>query len=581
MMDGEPKGDSYSGMSLSDADLARLVSGGVLDPREVLRAIEKYEAEGSLLAFLRLAWPQFEPGKLEISWHHEAIAEHLEAVSAGEIRRLLINVPPRSSKTSIVSIAWPAWIWCQSERTPLKGPQVRFMCVCYAASLSLEIATTARRLVTSDWYQGWWGDRVAPDPDEFNRARFANKAGGYRIAASIEGGTLGRGGDVKIIDDPNKVSDVESEIERMRVLRAYDEALATRVTDPRSTAEVVIMQRLHEEDLSGHILSQNIGGWDHLMIPQQYDPRRYVQTSIGWTDPRGALDEEEQAEYDGALAVNPKAPHPHDGMLMWPDRFDEEWVEREQVRMGSVAWSGQMQQIPVGRGTEIIKPEWWQFWGEDEFPEYGTCVASLDTAYSERETADYNAFTLWFAFQGVDGRPKVMLASAWRVRTNLADLARRVVRSCQGLAPLPLRVATDGEGRLVPEKVGPKAEILLIEDATRGKDLRDEIWRLLGGRRQLRVDLVRPAGDKVARLNSCVPVFEAGVVYAPERDWSDEVINEIASFPRGRHDDYCDSTSMAIRWMRENGVALRGSEHEEELRERRTYRKRQSPLYDV
>lgn len=550
-------------MSISDADLAAVLASGSFPAKKVLAAFEKFDAEATLLNFFAAAWPQFDPAPLEINWHHEAIAEHLEAVSSGQIRRLLINVPPRSGKTSLVSIAWPAWIWTQGKRTALMGPQVRFLCVCYAASLSLEIATTARRLVTSEWYQERWGDRVELLGDEASRARFATTAGGYRIAASIEGGTLGRGGDCKIIDDPHKVNDVESELERMNVIRSYDEALATRVIDPRTTAEVVIMQRLHEEDLSGHIISQSIGDWDHLMIPMQYDPKRYYQTSLGWEDPRGAgMDEEEREERAGAL--------------LWPDRFDLEWADREERRMGSVAWSGQMQQMPVGRGTEIIRPEWWQLWPEVEFPEYGTCVASLDTAYSERESADYNALTMWtgFAHPG-DGKPKVMLVEAWRVRTNLADLARRVVRACQGLSPEP------PADRTLPERVGPKAEVLLIEDATRGKDLADEIYRLVGRRSTLRIELIRPAGDKVSRLNSCVPVFENGIVFAPDRDWADAVIQEIASFPRGRHDDYTDSCSMAIRYLRERGVAVRKVEHDFEVRESRMYRKPQPAPYDV
>lgn len=525
---------------ISDADLHSILSGGNLPVRQMLNALERYEAEQSLLNFFNLAWPQFDPAPIEINWHHEAIAEHLEAVSSGQIRRLLINVPPRSGKTSLVSIAWPAWIWTQAKRSALLGPQVRFLCVCYAASLSLEIATTARRLITSEWYQEWWGDRVKLLDDEASRARFATTAGGYRIAASIEGGTLGRGGDVKIIDDPHKVNDVESDVERMSVIRSYDEALATRVIDPRTTAEVVIMQRLHEEDLSGHILTQSIGDWDHLMIPMQYDPKRYIETSIDWHDPRADVEEPE-------------------GELMWPLRFDLDWAEREQRRMGSVAWNGQMQQMPIGRGTELIKPEWWQLWESEEYPEYGTCVASLDTAYKEKETSDYNALTVWAAFEHPeDGKPKLMLRDAWQKRANLADLVRDVVATCRK----------------------HKVERLLIEDASRGVDVQSEIYRLIG-HRELQVTMVPTKGDKVARLNACAPVFENGIIYAPDRDWADMVIQQVASFPRGRHDDLVDSLAYAIIYLRQTGVAVRRQEHDAEVYERLRYRKAVAAPYDV
>lgn len=514
-------------MSLTDIDIVQAISSGVLDPAVVLRSIEKFEAEKSLLNFLRLAWPFIDPAPLEINWHHEAIIEHLEAVSAGQIRRLLINVPPRSGKTSLVSVVWPAWVWAQGEVTPLKGPQVKFLCVCYAASLSLEIATTARRLITSEWYQGWWGDRVIPDMEEFNRQKFATKAGGTRTAASIEGGTIGRGGDVKIIDDPHSVADAESDTERRNAIRLYDEALSSRVTDPRHSAEVVIMQRLHEDDLSGHILDMN-ADWDHLMIPMQYDPKRYVETSLGWTDPRGDLSSDEIKVYEEEVLENPKAPHPHEGVLMWGDRFDEEWAEREMTRMGSVAWSGQMQQMPVGRGTEIIKPEWWQLWENEEFPEYGTCIAALDTAYKEHEEADYNALTVWAAFAHPETlRPKLMMRAAWQKRANLAELARQVARTCQE----------------------HKVERLLIEDSARGIDVEQEIYRLIG-RRHFQIELIRARGDKLSRLNACVPVFEAGVVYAPDREWADMVIRQVASFPRAKHDDLCFVAGTLITTQR-------------------------------
>jgi predicted phage terminase large subunit-like protein len=536
---------------LTEAQLYASLAGGFL-AKELLERFERYEAEQSLLRFFEAAWPWFDPAPLEINWHHEAIAEHLEAVSRGEIRRLLINVPPRSGKTSLVSIVWPAWAWVQGNRGPLMGPQVRFLCVCYAASLSLEIATTARRLIMSEWYRQNWGSRVKLLDDEASRARFATTAGGYRIAASIEGGTLGRGGDIKIIDDPHKVNDVESELERQNVIRSYDEALATRVIDPRTTAEVVIMQRLHEDDLSGHILTQSLGAWDHLMIPMQFDPRRYYfqgevsRTSIGWADPRGA---EEDEAATGAAA----------GALMWESRFDQDWAELEEQRMGSVAWSGQMQQTPIARGAEIIKPEWWQLWESPEYPEYGTCIACLDTAYKEKETADYNALTVWAAFAHPETeKPKLMLRDAWQKRANLADLVREVIRTCSE----------------------HKVERLLIEDASRGIDVQTEIHRLIG-RRQFQVELMPARGDKVARLNACVAIFENGVVYAPDKEWADMVIQQVTSFPRGRHDDLVDTVSMAIRYLRAKGVAVRREEVEDELTERRRYRKAIAPLYDV
>ena len=153
------------------------------------------------------AWPQFDPAPVKLNWHHELIAEHLEAVTRGEIRKLLISVPPRCSKTNLVNVCWPAWIWAQpQERSgPLSGPQVRFMCISYGQTLSIDVATTARRLVLGPWYQGHWGQRVVPLDDPSSKENFGTTAGGYRLATSMSGATLGRGGDIKILDDPNSV----------------------------------------------------------------------------------------------------------------------------------------------------------------------------------------------------------------------------------------------------------------------------------------------------------------------------------------------------------------------------------------
>jgi hypothetical protein len=212
--------------SFSPDELARIAA---LDPRlagEIAAGLEYDEAhderercERSLIEFFACAWPQFDPAPVKINWHHELIAEHLEAVTRGEIRKLLISVPPRCSKTSLVNVCWPAWIWAQPEIGPLSGPQVRFMCLSYGQTLSIDIATTARRLVMGPWYQRHWGKRVLLLEDQASKENFATTAGGFRLATSMGGATLGRGGDIKILDDPNSVQQAESDIEREQAIR--------------------------------------------------------------------------------------------------------------------------------------------------------------------------------------------------------------------------------------------------------------------------------------------------------------------------------------------------------------------------
>src|SRR5436190_24168678 len=169
-------------------ELARLAAQDPLLAGQIAAAIEynddqdeRERCENSLIEFFARAWPQFDPAPVKINWHHELIAEHLEAVTRGEIRNLLISVPPRCSKTSLVNICWPAWIWAQPEIGPLSGPQVRFMCISYGQTLSIDIATTARRLIMGDWYQRHWGKRVILLEDQGSKENFATTVGGFRL----------------------------------------------------------------------------------------------------------------------------------------------------------------------------------------------------------------------------------------------------------------------------------------------------------------------------------------------------------------------------------------------------------------
>jgi predicted phage terminase large subunit-like protein len=215
--------------------------------------------------------------------------------------------------------------------------------------------------------------------------------------------------------------------------------------------------------------------------------------------------------------------------------------------------------MPVPRGGGIVKDEWWKLWADADYPPYGTCVGSLDTAYKEHQEADFSAMTVWGAFEHPETkRPALMLRAAWQERIDLAQLVRRVLRTCRE----------------------HKVDVLLIEDTARGIDVQNEIYRLIG-RREIRVILVKPNGDKVARLNATVPIFESGIVFAPEKDWSEMVIRQVASFPRGKHDDLVDTVSQALIYLRNTGVALRSEEHDEMVRARRLYRKPQTAVYDV
>jgi hypothetical protein len=246
-----------------DAVIAeRLAAQGGHDDEEALRLEENF------IDFVDAGWSSIDPAEFQRSFVVEAMAEHLQAVASGQIKRLLINVPPRFSKTLLASVMLPAWLWSQRSRTYLQGPQSKILCGSYGHSLSILNSNLTRRLILSDWYQSLWRARFRLMDDQNTKLRFDTDAGGSRIATSVGGSLLGIGGDLVIVDDPHDVSGIESQADREAVLRWFQEISSTRLNDPRNAGIVVVMQRLHEEDISGWILSNaKEGEWEHLMCP--------------------------------------------------------------------------------------------------------------------------------------------------------------------------------------------------------------------------------------------------------------------------------------------------------------------------
>jgi predicted phage terminase large subunit-like protein len=478
-------------------------------------AADRAECEDRLITFLERSWPNYDPSIFIPGWHLNAIAEHLEAVAFGQIRKLLINIPPRSCKTILSSVAWPAWIWAQEPDAayPLIGPQSSFLCLTYGDQFAMDTATTMRRLVLSRWYQERWGGRVQLAPDTMGKAKFDTTAGGSRISTSVGGATLGRGAGIKLLDDVHKIDEVESEVTRQGVIRTYDEALKSRVTDPKTSAEVIIMQRLHSDDLSGHVLEE--GGFVHLCLPAEFDDRRRCVTVLGWVDPRE-----------------------DDGDLLWPERFGR--AELAPFKKNPYSWAGQFQQMPVPRGGGILKAEWWGDWEDEKhWPVFDYIVASLDGAYTEKRSNDPSALTIWGVYTDQNQRRRIMLVDAWREWLELHDLVTKIAKSCKTF----------------------KVDRLLIENKASGISVGQELERLFG-REPWGIDLIDPKSqDKIARAHSVVPTFVDGVVVAPlSREWAQMVVQECADFPRGRHDDLVDSAVMSLKYLRDIGLAELGSE---------------------
>src|SRR5271165_185484 len=265
------------------------------------QAEKRAELEGSLIDFVEGAWPSLDPTDYQPCWAIDALCEHLQAVTEGQIKRLLVNFPPRCGKTLVTSVCFPAWTWSRNEQSYLSGPQVRFLCGSYNDDLSLQNSTKHRRLLLTPWYQRRWGKRFKITLDQNTKTQFDTPAGGSRISTSARGSLLGIGGDIIIIDDPHNLASAESDAERLTARTWWREISTTRLNDPKQSAIVVIMQRLHEDDVSGVILSsEGASEWTHLCIPMEYEWRRHCVTGLGWQDPRG-LDENDRP----LIAVEP------------------------------------------------------------------------------------------------------------------------------------------------------------------------------------------------------------------------------------------------------------------------------------
>lgn len=526
---------------------------------------EREECEDNLYKFLQGGWKYIDPAPFVGGWHLEAIAEHLEAVTYGQIKRLLINVPPRSSKSSLCSVAWPAWTWAQSELGPCSGPHVQFLSASYAQTLALRDSVKNRRLIESPWYKRIWGDRFSMTSDVNTKGRFENNKGGYRLATSVDGALTGEGGQIILVDDPHNATEVESDLVRASTLMWWDEAMSTRLNDPATGAFVIIMQRLHQEDLTGHVVTKDRDGWTWLMLPMEHEPLRhcisYVKNEKGekvpfWEDPRT-----------------------EDNELLCPKRFPREQVENLKTQLGPFAAAGQLQQSPTPRGGGIIKEEWWQDWEEDQYPVFEYLIGSLDTAYTTKEENDPSALTIWGVFRDRHGNTKIMLVWAWEGRLEMPDLVEEVLTTCT-VNPISHERMEKHEGR-------PRfpIQLLLIEAKAAGLSAGQELWRLISGRAQFNIQFPnfnkgRHTPDKMARLYSVQHIFADNMVYAPlSRAFAEKVIDQVSAFPKAPHDDLVDTVSQALRYLRESGILMRRDEQALDVAASMQYHSRELPLY--
>jgi len=475
-------------------------------------------ASKRLAPFVRFVWNILNPGRpLVWGWHMDAICDHLEAVTDGRILRLVINVPPGHSKTSIVSIAWPCW-------EMLRNPALRVISASYSDQLTKKSQNDRIRVLTHPFYEllkAQVGMRWSIP--KANTEELDTSHGGFMLATSVGGQGTGRHGDRVLVDDALKAADIFT-VRLRRHVTWFQETILTRVTDPTRSAFVIVMQRLHEADLSGVLIKDP--SWVHLRLPAEYDPDDPCETCIGFRDPRTEK-----------------------GELLFPARFPQEYIDKKKgpFGIGAMAFAAQDNQNPVAGEGNVFQRTWWRYWSDDPkfldvadtmlpaIHEFDELVGSWDFSFKKKDDSDFVVGQIW----GRRGANFYLLDEE-RGRLSYVETREAVLRM---------------------SKVWSEVSRWLIEDKANGpaiiSDLRDIIPGLIP---------VEPRESKIARAQAVSPLVEAGNVFIPSSELVEEgeetarypfvgpFVAELSVFPVGDNDDRVDALSQALNDMRQRAV---------------------------
>jgi len=437
--------------------------------------------------------------------HHRVIAEKLELVAQGKLKRLIINMPPRHSKSEFASFLMPAWFLG-------RNPKLKIIQATHNTELAVRFGRKVRDLIDDPQYKDIFPDTNLKE-DNKGAGKWQTSAGGEYFAAGVGAAVTGRGADLFVIDDPHSEQDALSE-------SAFDNAYEWYTSGPRQRLQpggaiIIVMTRWGKKDLTGRLLAAQ--GSDVM------------------------ADQWEVVEFPAIL--------PSDKPL-WPEFWEKDALLGIKASLPVQKWNAQWQQTPTSSDSAIIKREWWQEWTKKDIPPVKYIIQSYDTAFSKKESADYSAITTWGVFEPDEGgSDNLILLDARRGRWNFPELKEVAYEEHEYWEP----------------------DMVVVEAKATGTPLIDEL-RLRG---------IPALGfspgkgrDKVTRMHMVAPLFEAGVVWAPnDKKFADEVIEEVVSFPNGDHDDFCDSMTLALMRFRQGGfVSLLGEEEEhDEYRRKREY----------
>ncbi len=466
------------------------------DQQEALALLAKYDqiekqedCSKDFIKFVKSQWPDFIEGR-----HHKIIGEKFNKIAQGKLKRLIVCLPPRHTKSEFASTFFPAWMM------GLRG-NLKIIQTTHTAELAVRFGRRVRNIIDSDEYQSVFPS-LSLEADNKSAGRWTTNQGGESFYAGVGGAITGRGADLLIIDDPVSEQDALSPTAMDGVYEWY-------TSGPRQRLQpggiiVIVMTRWSTKDLVGKVLKKQSDDyadkWDVIEFP----------------------------------AIMPESEEP-----LWPEFWKKEELLSVKASLPAAKWNSQWMQNPTAEEGSIVKREWWNKW-ENEVPAYSYVIQSYDTAFSKKETADYSAITTWAVFEYLD-QEQIILLDAKRVRLDFPELKK---------------LAWDEYKYWEPDCV-------LIEAKASGTPLTQELRRM-----GIPVTAYTPSRgqDKIARMNSVAPIFESGMVWCPDQDFADEVVEEMASFPYGDHDDYCDSSTMALMRFRQGGFLSLDNDYVTEIR---------------
>jgi len=470
---------------LTDDELAKIAP--MVDRLSVLE--DRKEREDNFLNFVKFVWPQFIEGN-----HHKIYAQKLQDVADGKINRLIINMPPRHTKSEFASYLFPAWLMG-------RDPSKKIIQATHTAELAVGFGRKVKNLIDDEQFREVFPDvRLATDAKA--SGRWSTSGGGEYYAVGVGGALAGRGADLCIIDDPVSEQDALSPTALDNIYEWYTSGPRQRLQPGGSL--IIVMTRWSIRDLTAKVL--------------------HKQSEVG-------ADKWDIVEFP---AIMPS------GKPLWPEFWKLEELESVKASIPIPKWNAQYMQNPTAEEGAIIKREWWGMWEGEEPPVCSYIIQSYDTAFSKSDRADYSAITTWGIFEPTEGDGEaIILLDAIRGRWDFPELKEKANE--------------------LQEQYDP--DMILIEQKASGMPLTQELRRM-----GIPVTPFTPSrgADKFTRMNACAPVFESGMVWRPDANFAEEVVEECAAFPNGEHDDLADSMTQAILRFRQGGFIVTPTDYEDD-----------------